>query len=379
MDPFTVPPTNITYNGYRIVEVNPTSESITPIEFVLPGSREYLDFSRSYFRMELILKKTGGGNLADADARWLAPNAFHTIIKQPSVYVNGTPTTEQTDTYAYKAYLETILNYRTEDEETILKPEGYYSALNHPLYTLIANQINRTHNDYKASTSEQQKAINGMLEMRGKTTGGKTIVLYGTPHVDLFNTGRMLIPGVDLKIRFTLNDPKFFVNGLNAVATGVRLQAGDLKMKFFACMVKVRSDMYNHIATARLQRNLDVYYPTVRSEIRTYTLQNIHSSFEATDVFNGRVPDRVVVGRVYQDAFTGKHANNPFNFKKDKITNMKQVMEGEEYPYLPLELHGADSELDMSGYHRLLHARGAKNRGKCMIKPEHWGEDIHTT
>ena len=208
--------------------------------------------------MELILKKTGGRNLADADARWLAPNAFHTIIKQPSVYVNGTPTTEQTDTYAYKAYLETILNYRTEDEETILKPEGYYSALNHPLYTLIANQINKTHNDYKASTSE-------------------------------------------------------------------------------LC------------------------------------------SFEATDAFNGRVPDRVVVGKVYQDTFTGKHAYNPFNFKKDKITNMKQVMEGEEYPYLPLELHGADSELDMSGYHRLLHARGAKNRGKCMIKPEHWGEDIHTT
>lgn len=94
LDLFTVPPTNITYNGYRIVEINPTSESITPVEFVLPGSREYLDFSRSYFRMELTLKKADGGNLADADGRWLAPNAFHTIIKQPSLCV-----TEQTDTY----------------------------------------------------------------------------------------------------------------------------------------------------------------------------------------------------------------------------------------------------------------------------------------
>lgn len=104
LDLFTVPPTNITYNGYRIVEINPTSESITPIEFGLPGSREYLDFSRSYFRMELTLKKADGGNLANTDARWLAPNTFHTIIKQPSVHVNGTLTTEQTDTYAYKAY-----------------------------------------------------------------------------------------------------------------------------------------------------------------------------------------------------------------------------------------------------------------------------------
>ena len=84
LDLFTVPPTNITYNGYRIVEINPTSESITPIEFVIPGSREYIDFSRSYFRMDLILKKTDGGNLVAASQRWLAPNAFHTIIKQPS-------------------------------------------------------------------------------------------------------------------------------------------------------------------------------------------------------------------------------------------------------------------------------------------------------
>ena len=51
---FTVPPTNITYNGYCIVEVNPTRESITSIEFVIPGSHEYLDFSRSYFHMELV-------------------------------------------------------------------------------------------------------------------------------------------------------------------------------------------------------------------------------------------------------------------------------------------------------------------------------------
>ena len=204
-------------------------------------------------------------------------------------------------------------------------------------------------------------------------------MLYGMPHVDLFNTGRMLIPGVDLKIRFTLNDPKFFMNEITTVNTDVRLQTGDLKMKFFACMVKVRSDVYNHIASAKLQRNLDVYYPTVRSEIRTYTVQNLHTSFEATDVFNGRVPDRVVVGLVYQNAFSGNYGYNPFNFKKDKITNIKQVVEGEEYPYLPLELHGADVQLDISGYHRLLQASCAKYRGKCMIKPEHWGENGGTT
>ena len=203
--------------------------------------------------------------------------------------------------------------------------------------------------------------------------------MFGLPHLDLFNTGRLLILGVDLKMRFTLNDPKFFMNGLTAVNTDVRLQAGDLKMKFYACMVKVRSDVYNKIATARLQRNLDVYYPTVRSEIRTYTLQNNHTNFEAIDVFNGRVPDRMVVGLVYQDVFSGNYAYNPFNFPKFDVSSIKQIVEGEEYPYQPLQLIAANGQLDMSGYHRLISANCSAYRGKCMIKPEHWGDDQHTT
>ena len=148
----------------------------------------------------------------------------------------------------------------------------------------------------RALNAERKKAVNGSLDILDRITGGKTTQLFGMPHVDLFNTGKLLIPGVNFKMRSTLNGPKFFMNGLAGTTTNVRLQSGDLKMKFFACLVKVRSDVYNSIATARLQRNLDVYYPTGRSEIRTYTIQNNQASFEATDVFNGRVPDRVVVG-----------------------------------------------------------------------------------
>ena len=144
-------------------------------------------------------------------------------------------------------------------------------------------------------------------------------------------------------------------------------------------MVKVRSDIYNEIAVARLKNNKDVFYPTVRSEIRTYTLQNNHTNFEATDVFNGRVPDRVVVGLVYQDAFSGNYAYNPFNFPKFQVTSIKQIVEGEEYPYQALELNEDNGQLDMAGYHRLLSANCSAFRGRCMIKPEHWGHDHHTT
>ena len=128
-----------------------------------------------------------------------------------------------------------------------------------------------------------------------------------------------------------------------------------------------------------LEKNLDVYYTTVRSEIRNYTQQNRDSIFEATDVFNGRVPDRVVVGLVLQRSFSGDYGYNPFNFTKHKISSTKQTVEGEEYLYQALELNPANGTLDMAGYHRLAMANCCKYKGKCMIKPEHWGHNKHTS
>ena len=47
---------------------------------------------------------------------------------------------------------------------------------------------------------------------------------------------RMIILDVGLKMRFTLDDPKFFMIVLTVKNVNVRLQSGNLKMKFFACL-----------------------------------------------------------------------------------------------------------------------------------------------
>ena len=46
----------------------------------------------------------------------------------------------------------------------------------------------------------------------------------------------MIILDVGLKMRFTLDDPKFFMIVLTVKNVNVRLQSGNLKMKFFACL-----------------------------------------------------------------------------------------------------------------------------------------------
>lgn len=96
-------------------------------------------------------------------------------------------------------------------------------------------------------------------------------------------------------------------------------------------------------------------------------------------MFNGRVPDRVVVALMHQGCFKNAYYRNPFNFVKAKLTSIKQLVEGGEWPYLPLEINRDNDQRDVEGYHRLIKAGCADWRRKCMIKPEHWGEGKTTT
>ena len=54
---FKVPPTDISINAYRMVTIQPTTTGINPMEFIIPALDDYVDLGRSYFTMELRLKR----------------------------------------------------------------------------------------------------------------------------------------------------------------------------------------------------------------------------------------------------------------------------------------------------------------------------------
>ena len=54
--------------------------------------------------------------------------------------LNGTLISRQTDTYHYKAYVETLLNYNRSDGETVLRPQGWFNQIDAEA-ALMANKI----------------------------------------------------------------------------------------------------------------------------------------------------------------------------------------------------------------------------------------------
>lgn len=101
---------DISCNGYRMVTINPTSTCIMPMEFVVPALEDYVDLNRSYFTMKLKLKCSSGTNLAGANSH-VVINMAHSVIMHISMRLNGTLISPQNNTYAYKAFIETLLNY----------------------------------------------------------------------------------------------------------------------------------------------------------------------------------------------------------------------------------------------------------------------------
>ena len=129
---FKVPPTDISINAYRMVTIQPTTTGINPMEFIIPGLDDFVDLGRSYFTMELSLKKEDAGNLVANEKLWPVNNLAHSIIKQIDLQLNGTLISPQSDTYHYKAYLETLLNFDREDGKTVLGPQGWFNQVDFP-------------------------------------------------------------------------------------------------------------------------------------------------------------------------------------------------------------------------------------------------------
>ena len=116
------------------------------------------------------------------------------------------------------------------------------------------------------------------------------------------------------------------------------------------------------MSEARHKERQVTTYPNVRSKIRTFGMQGNQTRFEANNLFQGRISDRIIVGMVRNEAFNRNVAFDPFCFQKFGLIFIKQIVGGEEYPYETLQLNHDDGQRDMTGYFCFLQA----SRAWCM-------------
>ena len=375
---FQVPPTDLSMASYRMVPIHPFTTGINPIDFQIDPQEDYVDLSRSYFEIELSLKKAGGGNVVADENTFLVNNIGHSLFKQISVRLNNTLISPQTDTYHYKAYLETLLNFNRDDGETILKPQGWVNYVNWP-NARTANQLNVAgpHADFEALAPKDQTFVRDLRGEITKYAAGVTRTLIMVPHIEVFHLSKLLIPQVQIGIQMYFNPVELW-SLRYAGAVAFRLDPADVKVKLYLCQVRLNPSVYRELMSDMTKQI--VSYPTVRSEIRTYNIARNTLHYEINNPFQNRLPNMVIVGLVASTAFNGAVGENPFSFRQFQLVSVKQVVRGETYPYEPLVMMRNNGSKDMRGYRQFLQATGSlcKSRGN-MVQADDWGNGKNCT
>jgi hypothetical protein len=116
LDLFSIPATQTSVESGMYVDYHPVS-SITsgaPIEFDVNATGEdYLDLSNSIMHVRAKIVKANGDDLEAASSVGPVNNFLHSLFSQVDVSLNGTLITSSTNTYAYRAYIETLLSHVT--------------------------------------------------------------------------------------------------------------------------------------------------------------------------------------------------------------------------------------------------------------------------
>ncbi len=128
---FSIPPTQTSLEKGRWIDYHPLSSVENdegPITFLIAGTDDYVDLSKTILVVEGKVVKADGTNLSGDEQANIAPvnNFMHSLFKQVDVYLNGKQVTPAMGTYAYRAYIETLLNYDVSAKESQLTSALYY-------------------------------------------------------------------------------------------------------------------------------------------------------------------------------------------------------------------------------------------------------------
>ena len=387
---FDVPDVDYRYEASREVEFQPALTGIQPITFSIPGSDDYYDTNSLRFKVKVRLTNPAAGytgldeGLLISDGNesrhvYCVNNFGHTIFRDITLSMNGVLMTEQSNTYHYRAYLETLLNFNREEGATKLAPQGWVNQLN------VVNVMGATaaNSDVPTDANWSGNAELRTLTSRLLTEHWHTFLIR--PHLAPLKTGKLLVPNIQMDIELFLNPNTVYLLGTPNKGTLVAkkfpaIHPEDIKVTLLMRKVTLNASVYVRLQKERQLGKQIARYPVVRSEIRTFSFDGRTTQWEQDNAFVGRFPDRVMVGLLHSDAFNGNLQRYPFAFEKFGVTQIRQTLNGEEYPYRTLQLTGDQAYEDLLGYDRFLQAMGAYNEDKIpLLLPGDWGQGKNCT
>ena len=350
VDLFSVPPTQQSLERGRWIDYAPISSVQNPdtaITFLIAGTDEYIDLSKTILTVTgNIMKKDGTTKLTAGGQSNVAPvnNFLHSLFRQVDVYLNGKQVTPAMGTYAYRSYIETLLNYDVSAKQSQFSSALYYKDTAGEMdangslpSTEILNYKNATGTNASIKYSSPGKGNQGFAQRHKFITNGNQFVLSRPIFSDIFMTDRLLLNMMDLKVVLNRSTDTFSLmeignSGDNVIEPKVHLTDVVLKIR------KVKVDQAVSDGVERMLKQTPALYPIRRVECKILTIPQNLPNIRQDNIFSGIIPNLFVFGLVHVDAATGIYKKNPYNFQHFGVSNVSLTANGQEIPFKQLTL-----------------------------------------
>ncbi len=377
-DLFSIPPTQASLEKGRWIDYHPLSsvkDDDGPITFLAAGTEDYVDLSKTILFVEGKVVKSDGNDLDGDEQSNIAPvnNFLHSLFRQVDVYLNGKQVTPAMGTYAYRAYLETLLNYDVSAKESQLTSAMYYkdtagemesngSLPSEKTITYATAQKGKTPTaDLATSTFKLPvpgSGNQGFAKRHQFIQDGKKFTLSGPVFVDAFMGSRLLLNMVDLKLTLNRSQDRFCLMDTNVSPLNAKVMLTDVILKVCKVRVSPTVSMGHELALKKMA----AIYPIRRVECKTFVMPGNIPSVRKDNIFTGNIPKTFVFGLVDAKGFSGDYKKNPYNFKNYVVTTVTLTVNGEELPFKQLTLNYANNKENfIQAYNTLFSGTGKMN------------------
>ena len=347
VDLFRVPPMQQSLERGRWIDYAPLSSvenANSASTFLIAGTDEYIDLSKTILMVTgKITKKDGTSKLDGNDQSNVAPvnNFLHSLFRQVDVYLNGKQVTPAMGTYAYRSYIETLLNYDVSAKQSQFSSALYYKDTPGQMDKVGALASSKTLNYKNASDASASDKLYvpdsgnvGFAKRHQFIKNGNRFVLSGPIFSDIFMTDRLLLNMMDLKVVLNRSSDAFSLMDLNDPAIEPKVQLSDVVLK----VRKVKVDQSISDGVERMLKQTPALYPIRRVECKILTIPANLPNVRQDNIFSGIIPNSFVVGLVHVDATTGEYDKNPYNFQHFGVTSVSLTANGQEIPFKLLTL-----------------------------------------
>ena len=312
---FSLPPSETSLQSREWIEYRPVNQisGSTVLDFNI-AAQSSIDLKNSLLNVKLQLTEGDGTPLSEEVVAGLVNLPLQSIFRQVDVTFKKAQVSHTRTNYPYKAYIDIILKTNQSTQQSLLTSQLFYK-------------------DEGPETNDAKEGPNGGLFNRYvATSGGKIVDLEGPLFVDLFQQSRLLVNGVSIGIKLWPSHDAFrlITNSLNP---DQKLQIIDVRFKL--CVQRLNRGAL--VAHEKLLHAQPAMYPYLRSDIKTTSIAAGQYGYSVDDLFQGLVPNKLIVGLVSSVAYTGDYGKNPFYFQPYDCSSLGLYIDGQSYPSQPLQ------------------------------------------